>query len=127
MKETMLKPEPDARSPLGAAIQHIMDGPTGNVIHSTIKPGLTGKACYFSTVSEFWFILEGEGEIWRKDGDEERVTKLVPGTSIDIPLGTRFQYRNVGDVDVKFICTAMPPWPGDDEAKIVEGPWQPTV
>lgn len=55
------------------------------------------------------------------------VTSLVPGTAIDIPVGTAFQYRNTSDADLKFLCVAMPPWPGDSEATLVKGPWQPTI
>jgi mannose-6-phosphate isomerase-like protein (cupin superfamily) len=47
--------------------------------------------------------------------------------SVDIPLGTAFQYRCTGDVPLVFTCTAMPPWPGDDEALLVDGPWTPSV
>jgi hypothetical protein len=25
----------------------------------------------------------------------------------------RRQYRNLSDLELKFICVAMPPWPGD--------------
>jgi mannose-6-phosphate isomerase-like protein (cupin superfamily) len=46
---------------------------------------------------------------------------------VDIPLGTAFQYRCTGNVPLVFTCTAMPPWPGDDEAVIVDGPWVPRV
>jgi mannose-6-phosphate isomerase-like protein (cupin superfamily) len=53
--------------------------------------------------------------------------RFIPGTSIDIPVGTAFQYRNVSDVDLKFICIAMPPWPGESEAIDVKGIWQPTI
>jgi mannose-6-phosphate isomerase-like protein (cupin superfamily) len=28
---------------------------------------------------------------------------------------------------LKFICIAMPPWPGDAEATYVKGKWQPTI
>jgi mannose-6-phosphate isomerase-like protein (cupin superfamily) len=51
----------------------------------------------------------------------------VPGTSIDIPAGTAFQYRNVSDQELKFICIAMPPWPGDSEATYLDGIWEPTI
>ena len=71
-------------------------------------------------------MLEGHGEIWRSTKTEEFVTPLTPGTSIDIPAGTSFQYRNAGVMPVRFICTAMPPWPGDEEAVIVDGPWRPS-
>jgi mannose-6-phosphate isomerase-like protein (cupin superfamily) len=46
---------------------------------------------------------------------------------VDIPLGAAFQYRCTGNVPLVFTCTALPPWPGDDEAVIVDGPWVPRV
>ncbi len=127
MKETTLPKLPDAKSPAGADIRYIMDGVTGNMIHSTVPAHQINKATVHATVSEFWYVLEGHGEIWRDDGSESRVTTLVPGTSIDIPVGTRFQYRNVSDRDLKFICVTMPRWPGDSEATFIKGKWQPTV
>jgi len=127
MKTTRLPDNPDAKSPAGADIRFLMDGNTGNMIHSTVPPHQVNRATVHATVSEFWYILEGSGEIWRNDGLEASVTTLAPGTAIDIPVGTAFQYRNVADEDLKFICIAMPPWPGDSEATYVEGIWQPNV
>ena len=127
MKTTLLPEEPDAKSPAGADIRFLMDGRTGNMIHSTVPRHQTNRATVHATVSEFWFVLEGRGEIWRDDGVDTGVTALSPGTSIDIPVGTSFQYRNVSDQELKFICITMPPWPGDAEAKYVEGIWEPTV
>ena len=127
MKTTSLPETPHAKSPAGADIRFLMDGPTGNMIYSTVPPRQINRATVHATVSEFWFVLEGHGEIWRDDGVDSGVTQLIPGTSIDIPVGTAFQYRNVSDQELKFICIAMPPWPGDQEAKYVNGIWQPTV
>jgi mannose-6-phosphate isomerase-like protein (cupin superfamily) len=127
MKQTTLSAKHDAKSPAGADIRFIMDGPTGNMIHSTVPAGQINHATIHATVSEFWHVLEGAGQIWRKFGPDERVTDLLPGTSIDIPVGTAFQYRCTGDVPLKFICISMPPWPGDAEASHVSGPWLPTV
>ena len=127
MKTTMLPEHPDGKSPAGADIRFIMDGETGNMIHSTVPPQQINKATAHATVNEFWYVLEGHVEIWRDDGAESCITNLIPGTSIDIPAGTAFQYRNVSDVELKFICIAMPPWPGDLEASFVKGIWQPTI
>lgn len=127
MRETTLPVAPDARSPAGAEIRFIMDGPHGNMIHSTVPPGKTNRATVHATVSEFWHILAGAGEIWRKDATEARITALVPGVSIDIPVGTAFQYRNLGEVPLHFICISMPAWPGDHEATHLPGVWMPTV
>jgi len=123
----MLPEHPDAKSAAGADIRFIMDGETGNMIHSTVPAHQINKATVHATVSEFCYVLEGLGEIWRDDGLESYVTNLVPGTFIDIPLGTAFQYRNVSNLDLKFICISMPPWPGDSQAAYIDGKWQPTI
>jgi len=116
------------RSPLGARIRFLMDGPHGNMIHSTVPPGMVGRACHFRTIDEYWYVLSGEGEIWRSAPDgHESITRLIPGVCVDIPLGTAFQYRCTGSVPLVFTCTALPPWPGDDEVVIVDGPWVPRV
>lgn len=118
---------PDARSPAGAVVRYLIGGETGNMIHSTVPPGQVNRATVHATVSEFWHVLSGEGQIWRRDGGGEETTALVPGVSIDIPVGTAFQYRCTGDDPLQFICVTMPPWPGDREATVIEGPWQPTA
>ena len=127
MKTTLLPEKPDAKSPAGADIRFIMDGESGNMIHSTVPPHQINRATVHATVSEFWFVLEGHGEIWRDDGLDSCITDLVPGTSIDIPAGTAFQYRNVSGQELKLICIAMPPWPGDSEATYLDGIWEPTI
>jgi mannose-6-phosphate isomerase-like protein (cupin superfamily) len=127
MKQTTLAATPDATSPAGAAIRFIMDGPQANMIHSTVPPGQVNRATVHATVSEFWHILSGAGDIWRRDATTERITPLRPGTSIDIPVGTAFQYRCTGDEPLRFICISMPPWPGDHEASHLQGAWSPTV
>jgi mannose-6-phosphate isomerase-like protein (cupin superfamily) len=78
-------------------------------------------------VHEFWHVLAGQGEIWRSDGVSRGVVDLETGVSIDIPAGTAFQYRNTGDSALQFLCISMPPWPGDEEAEFVDGPWEATV
>jgi mannose-6-phosphate isomerase-like protein (cupin superfamily) len=127
MKTTILPEKSDRKSPAGADIRILMDSNLGGMIHSTVPPHQINKATVHATVSEFWYVLEGHGEIWRDDSNESSITVLVPGTSIDIPVGIAFQYRNVSDVDLKFICITMPPWPGASEATYVKGIWQPTI
>jgi len=127
MKTTQIPEKPDAKSTAGAHIRYLMDGTTGNMIYSTVPAYQVNRATVHATVSEFWFILEGQGEIWRDDGVESCVTELVLGVSIDIPVGTKFQYRNNSALELKFICISMPRWPGDSEATYVQGIWEPTV
>ena len=127
MKETTLTAKPDAKSPAGADIRFIMDGPQADMIHSTVPPGQINRATVHATVSEFWHILSGEGDIWRRDAAGERITPLRAGTSIDIPVGTAFQYRCTGDEPLRFVCITMPPWPGDHEATHLQGAWTASI
>jgi mannose-6-phosphate isomerase-like protein (cupin superfamily) len=127
MQTRQLPESPDGRSPAGAEIRYLLEGPTGNMIHSTGPPGQVNRATIHATVSEFWYVLSGRGEIWRQDENGAEVTALAAGTSIDIPVGTRFQYRCTGEEPLRFLCISMPPWPGDSEATLIEGPWVPTA
>ncbi|WP_299495380.1 cupin domain-containing protein [uncultured Shewanella sp.] len=86
------------------------------------------KAVVHATVDEFWYVLKGQGEIWRNNGLKSKVTKLVAGTAIDIASGTVFQYRNIANEELTFLCITMPSWPNDTEASYVDnGKWIPTV
>jgi mannose-6-phosphate isomerase-like protein (cupin superfamily) len=97
------------------------------MIHSTVASGQVNRATIHATVSEFWHVLSGQGQIWRRDETGEETSVLEPGVSIDIPVRTAFQYRCTGVEPLQFICVSMPPWPGDEEATLIEGPWTPTV
>jgi mannose-6-phosphate isomerase-like protein (cupin superfamily) len=127
MKTTLLPEQPDSKSPAGADIRYLLDSALGSMIHSTVPPYQINRATVHATVSEYWYVLEGRGEIWRDDGQRSGVTVLAPGTAIDIPVGTAFQYRNISDRDLKFICISMPQWPGESEASFIKGVWQPTI
>jgi mannose-6-phosphate isomerase-like protein (cupin superfamily) len=118
---------PDGRSPAGAEIRHLIDGETGGMIHSTVPAGQVNRAAVHATVSEFWHVLSGEGQIWRRDDSGEETTDLRAGVTIDLPVGTAFQYRCTGSDALEFLCVTMPRWPGDTEATVIDGPWEPTA
>jgi mannose-6-phosphate isomerase-like protein (cupin superfamily) len=42
-----------------------------NLIHSTVPEGQVNRATVHATVSEFWHVLSGRGEIWRRDESGE--------------------------------------------------------
>lgn len=114
-------------SPAGAEVRSAMSNDCGSVAHCTLLAGRTSKAVAHKTVSEFWHVISGKGEIWRRQNGKEQITTLTSGITIDIPLGTDFQYRCLGNSDLVFLCVTMPPWPGADEVKYMEkGCWSPT-
>ncbi|WP_131781519.1 cupin [Legionella gresilensis] len=114
-------------SPAGAEVRLLMNNHLGGMAHCTLRAGTISKAVRHKTVSEIWHIISGKGAIWRKEDDQETITSLSAGISIDIPLGTDFQYRSDEDALI-FICITMPPWPGSDEVKCVsKGAWETTL
>ena len=118
---------PNGRSPAGAEIRLLIEGETGSMIHSTVPPGQVNRATVHATVSEFWHVLSGDGQIWRRDSAGEETVVLGSGVSIDIPVGTAFQYRCTGVDPLQFLCICMPRWPGHTAATVIEGPWEPTA
>lgn len=127
MKTTTIPDDYQHTSPAGAEVRVLMNNNYGGIAHCTLKNNNISRVVRHKTVSEFWHILSGKGSIWRKGKLEESITPLEAGITIDIPLGTDFQYRSE-EGDLVFICVTMPPWPGADEVNYVEkGAWEPSI
>ncbi|MER8105853.1 hypothetical protein [Kitasatospora sp. NPDC094016] len=118
------------RAPDGSAVFPllVLDG-QGSLAVFELAPGQVSHAVSHATVQELWQVVEGAGELWRRQGGREEIVRLVPGTAASIPLGTAFQFRADEDADrpLRIAAVTMPPWPGTDtEARPEEGPWKPT-
>jgi mannose-6-phosphate isomerase-like protein (cupin superfamily) len=117
----------DVVAPDGSDVRVLLSLRGGSMAHFALAPGQTSRAVTHRTVEEIWFFLSGRGEMWRKQGEHEEIVPVEPGVCLTIPLGTRFQFRSFGDEPLTAVAVTMPPWPGEGEAVIVEGPWLPTV
>lgn len=117
----------DAVAPDGSDVRILLGLKGGAMAHFSLGPGQTSRAVTHRTVEEIWFIVSGQGEMWRKQGADEQVVDLYPGVCLSIPLGTSFQFRCTGQDPLEAIGITMPPWPGEEEAVLLEGPWQPTA
>jgi mannose-6-phosphate isomerase-like protein (cupin superfamily) len=113
----------DVLAPDGSQIRVLPATAGASMAHGTLPPGGVSLAVTHRTVEEIWYVLEGQGEVWRKLGDREEVVAVGPGTSLTIPLGTHFQFRTIGDQPCRFIMCTTPPWPGPDEAVRVPDHW----
>jgi mannose-6-phosphate isomerase-like protein (cupin superfamily) len=78
-------------------------------------------------VEELWYILAGQGQMWRRQGERQETVPLQPGTCLSIPAGTHFQFRAADGGPLAAVGVTMPPWPGDDEAYEVPGEWPADV
>jgi mannose-6-phosphate isomerase-like protein (cupin superfamily) len=117
----------DYLAPDGSEIRLLDRGRRGSLAHCTLPVGRVSQAVAHYTVEEVWYCLSGQGEIWRSFRDQDVLSALSPGTSLTIPPGTPFQFRNTGDEPLCIMMTTMPPWPGAQEAVQVKGCWQATI
>ncbi|HEX7926584.1 MAG TPA: cupin domain-containing protein [bacterium] len=119
-----LSPTPDATAPDGSEIRLAGQVRGGSMVHCTLPPGQTTQAVRHRTVEELWLVTGGRGEVWRQpEGGAGEVTPVQAGTWLTIPLGVRFQFRNVGVEPLTIVIATLPPWPGPDEAVAVENHW----
>ena len=123
LKAENKKIDPDYLAPDGSEIRTLLQFPSGGLAHCALPPGKTTQAVKHKTVVELWYILSGEGELWRKSENEESFISLVPGMCINIPIGTHFQFHNPTSEKLEILISTMPAWPGPDEAVLVENYW----
>ncbi len=91
--------------------------------HGTLAPGGVSLTVRHRTVDEIWYVLGGEADIWRKQGEQEEIIRARPGICLTIPVGTSFQFRTVSDEPFRFVLVTMPSWPGDGECERVSDHW----
>ena len=117
----------DVVAPDGSDVRILLELKGGGMAHFSLAPGATSHAVTHRTVEEIWYFVSGQGEMWRKQDGQEQIVEVFPGICLTIPLGTSFQFRCTGKDPLEAICITMPPWPGEEEAVLVEGPWRPTA
>lgn len=96
----------------------------------TLPAGQVSRPVYHRTVEEIWYILEGEGHVWRCPPDVASAgpepvegpppQPVSPGDALVIPNGWRFQFAASPEGPLRFLCHTTPPWPGEGEAVGVE-------
>jgi mannose-6-phosphate isomerase-like protein (cupin superfamily) len=110
----------------GSDVRILLGLAGGTMAHFQLAPGHTSSAVTHRTVEEIWFFLSGRGEMWLKQESREEIVPLERDVCLAIPLGTDFQYRSFGVEPLAAVSITMPPWPGDGEAVVVRGKWEPT-
>jgi mannose-6-phosphate isomerase-like protein (cupin superfamily) len=114
---------PDAVAPDGSDVRVLLRLGRGSMAHFELAPGRVSRAVAHRAVEELWYILDGRGQMWRRQGERQQTVPLRPGTCLSIPAGTHFQFRAAAGGPLSAVGVTMPPWPGDDEAYEVSGLW----
>ena len=117
----------DVLAPDGSEVRILLSLAGGSMAHFRLPAGQVSRAVRHRTVEEIWYVLSGQGEMWRSAGGHDEVIALAPGTCLTIPVGVGFQFRSQLAEALAAVAITMPPWPGDGEAEFVDGKWQSTV
>ena len=120
-------PKPDAIAPDGSHVFLLAADAEASSAQFVLSPGAVSRCVAHHTITEHWYVVHGSGQVWRANDRAEETTALTPGTSLNIPTGTRFQFRNDGADDLVILGVTIPPWPGDDEAYPAPGKWRATL
>ncbi|MHB1357359.1 MAG: cupin domain-containing protein [Anaerolineae bacterium] len=117
----------DVVAPDGSDVRILLGLKGGGMALFELGAGATSRAVTHRTVEEIWYFVSGRGQMWRQQAERSEIVDVFPGICLTIPLGTSFQFRSVGHEPLVAVGITMPPWPGDGEAIVLTGPWQPTV
>jgi mannose-6-phosphate isomerase-like protein (cupin superfamily) len=117
----------DAIAPDGSEVRLLLTLKAGGMAHFQLGTGEISKAVTHRTIEEIWYFLGGRGQMWRSHDGQAEIVNVEPGVSITIPLETNFQFRASSDGPLSAVGITMPPWPGDGEAIMVKGVWEPTM
>lgn len=104
-----------------------------SVVEVSIGAGAVSRPVQHRSVEEAWYVIEGDGEVWRcppgRSAEQVQPVAVSAGDALVIPTGWAFQFRGGQNEGLRFICVTMPPWPGMDEAVEIEkgGFWPPTL
>jgi mannose-6-phosphate isomerase-like protein (cupin superfamily) len=113
----------DDLAPDGSDVRVLLSLERGGMAHFELGAGRISRPVTHRTVEEIWYVVQGRGQMWRKQGEREDITAMEPGVCLSIPLGTHFQFRSFGSGSLAAIAVTMPPWPGAGEAYAVDGKW----
>ena len=105
-----LPKDPDRLSPSGMTeIRLFPSFDKGEIVHATAKGEQPSVSAILTGAGEFFYVLEGEGRLWRATGDLEDVVPLHPGRCVTLPPGIEYQYRTKGG-PLKFLVATVPRW-----------------
>ena len=124
---TQLPAKPDTIAPDGSEVRLLGRLSSGSLAHFTLGPNQVSKAIAHRTVEEMWYVLAGIGQMWARQGTCTKIVNLSEGTALKIPTDTHFQFRCNSDDPLVVVGVTMPPWPGENEAIVVDGIWHPSV
>jgi mannose-6-phosphate isomerase-like protein (cupin superfamily) len=113
----------DYLSPSGTTeIRLLPNLPRGEIVHATTAPCRVAGPATLDGLTEFFFVLDGHGELWRADDHIDEVTQLIPGRCVMMPEGTLYQYRT-GSQHLEFLVITAPRFDRARWSRASRGRW----
>ncbi len=126
--QTMQTPSrPTTIAPDGSDVRELLRLAGGSLALFELASGEISIPVVHRSVDEIWYILSGQGKLWRKLDNSEETVALEKGICLTISVGTHFQWRSDGTEPLVVLGVTIPPWKGEDEGYQVEGVWKPTI
>lgn len=116
----------DSISSFGAEVRSLLSIENSSLSLMELPSGFTTDPVYNNNIDEIWYIVGGRGELWRKQGSEEKIVPLDTGVCVTIPRKVHFQVRTYGFQPLSLLVVSTPIMQGDYDAERVKGIWQPT-
>jgi len=111
---------PDGQALDGCDVRLLTRTPFSSAIHCELPGGQTSQATINYWIHEIWFVISGEGAVWRTDGSFDQTVDVKAGSSITIPPQVTFQFRSTRKEPLVFVCFVAPPFPGPEANELVE-------
>jgi mannose-6-phosphate isomerase-like protein (cupin superfamily) len=72
----------DVLAPDGSEVRILLSLAGGSMAHFQLPAGRVSRAVRHRTVEEIWYVLSGQGEMWRSAGGQQQIVTLTPGTCL---------------------------------------------
>lgn len=111
-------------SPRGMVAQSLPETHAGSFSACRVRAGGCSPSVRCQTVGGIWYVLGGHGELWcsKPSGGLNR-SLLWPGTTVEVPHRSVFQFRSTGVEDLRLLWLMMPGSSIEDEIAVVEPDW----
>ncbi len=128
LEHVHIEDAPQVAAPDGSTVFLLLNVEEGGMAVFKLAPGRVSRPVSHPRVQELWYVVAGEGDMWRRPpGGVGETVPLRPGTCLSIRRDTIFQFRSTGGQPLRVVGATLPPWGGDSDAVVRhgEGAWDP--
>ena len=115
--------EPTRTAPSGNVdIRMLPNLPSGEITHAQVASRSTSSSAFLDSMTEFFYVLDGEGQLWRQFGKDEEVIELKQGRCVSIPAKVHYQFQCTTP-PLSFLVVVAPRWDVKSWHEVSEGYW----